>query len=71
MLEPSVEPCRAPANLLDKLTTESNDWGLIQLEVTAKQPPASRRDDAVSVVTQLQQPAPLPLQHGQGHFNGH
>ena len=40
------------------------------IEVPAKESLATGRDDRGTLVAELDQPAAIPLQHGQGDFNG-
>jgi hypothetical protein len=41
------------------------------LQMASEQPPAARGNDALDVVTQLQQPKAIALQQGQGHLYRH
>ncbi len=62
---------RLPADFLQQLTPQRLLRRFARFEVPAKESPATGRDDRGTLVAELDQPAAIPLQHGQGDFNGH
>ena len=69
--KPAAErPC-APTDLLGQFAAEGLLRRFSRLEVAPEEAPVPRGHDALHVVAQLQQPVILPLQHGEGHGQGH
>ena len=62
---------RLPADFLQQLPPQRLLRRFVRFEVTAKESPATGRDDRGDLVAELNQPAAIALQHGQGDFNGH